>query len=89
MNFKRDPIILFLKTTDERLYSSFNGIFNKSVLTSNSGGKITKKIMFLTPGIIEKKVSPRHQSRYIGSTLNVVYRKLKVFEAPITFAIGS
>jgi hypothetical protein len=43
----------------------------------------------LTPGITEKKVPPRHQSRYIGSTLDVVYRKLKVVEAPITFAIGS
>jgi hypothetical protein len=43
----------------------------------------------LTPGITEKKVSPRHQSRYIGSTLDVVYRKLKVVEASITFAIGS
>jgi hypothetical protein len=41
----------------------------------------------LTPGITEKKVPPRHQSRYIGSTLGVVYRKLKVVEAPITFAI--
>ena len=43
----------------------------------------------LTPGITEKKVPPRHQSRYIGSTLDVVYRKLKVVEALITFAIGS
>jgi hypothetical protein len=43
----------------------------------------------LTPGIIEKKVPPRHQSRYIGSTLDVVHRKLKVVEAPITVAIGS
>jgi hypothetical protein len=43
----------------------------------------------LTPGITEKKVPPRHQSRYIGSTLNVVYRKLKAVESPITFAIGS
>jgi hypothetical protein len=36
-----------------------------------------------------KKVSPRHQSRYIGSTLDVVYRKLKVVDASITFAVGS
>jgi hypothetical protein len=43
----------------------------------------------LTPGITEKRVPPRHQSRYIGSTLDVVYRKLNVVEAPITFAIGS
>jgi hypothetical protein len=43
----------------------------------------------LTPGIAEKKVPPRHQNRYIGSTLDVNYRKLKAVEAPITFAIGS
>ena len=43
----------------------------------------------LTPGITEKKVPPRHQSGYIGSTFDVVYRKLTVVEAPITFAIGS
>jgi hypothetical protein len=43
----------------------------------------------LTPGTTEKKVPPRHQSRYIGSTLDVVYRRLKVVEAPITFAIKS
>jgi hypothetical protein len=36
-----------------------------------------------------KNVPPRHQSRYIGSTLDVLYKKLKVVEAPITFAIGS
>jgi hypothetical protein len=47
------------------------------------------EISFLTPGITEKKVPPRHQSRYIGSTLDVVYRKPKVVEAPITFGIGS
>ena len=61
-----------------------------------SGQVFTKKERFfflnfghLTPGITEKKVPPRHESRYIGSTLDVVYRKLKVVEAPITFAIGS
>jgi hypothetical protein len=45
-------------------------------------------ISVLTPGIAEKKVPPSHQSRYIGSTLNFVYRKLKVVEAPITFSIA-
>jgi hypothetical protein len=52
---------------------------------------ILKIILFnsLTPGITEKKVPPRHQSRYIGSTLDVVYRKLKVVKVPITFAIES
>ena len=48
-----------------------------------------KKYYSLTPGITEKKVPPRHQSRCIGYTLAVAYRKFKVVEAPITFAIGS
>jgi hypothetical protein len=43
----------------------------------------------LTPRITEKKVPPRHQSPYIGPTLDVNYKKLKAVEAPITFAIGS
>jgi hypothetical protein len=34
-------------------------------------------------------VLPGDNNGYIGSTLDVVYRKLKVVEAPITFAIGS
>ena len=46
-------------------------------------------ICVLTPGITEKKVPPKHQSRYIGSSLDVVYKKLKVVEAPITSAIES
>jgi hypothetical protein len=37
-----------------------------------------------------KKVPPRHQSRYIGTTSDVVYRKLKgVVEASIIFAKGN
>jgi hypothetical protein len=53
---------------------------------------IENKSMFifsLTPGITEKKVSPRHQSRYIGSTLDVVNKKLKIVEALVTFSIGT
>jgi hypothetical protein len=52
-------------------------------------GSLRFLVTLLTPGITEKKVPPRHQSRYIGSTWDIVYRKLKVVEAPITFAIGS
>jgi hypothetical protein len=33
----------------------------------------------LNPCEYLKKVAPRHQSRYIGSTLDVVYRKPKAF----------
>ena len=41
------------------------------------------------PGITEKTFPPGHQSPDIGPTLDVVYRKLKVVEAPFTSAIGS
>jgi hypothetical protein len=43
----------------------------------------------LNPWNHRKKIPPRHQSRYIGSTLDVVHIKLKEVEAPITFAIVS
>jgi hypothetical protein len=41
----------------------------------------------LIPGITEKKVPPRHQSRYIGFTLNAVYRKSRAVGVSIFFCI--
>jgi hypothetical protein len=63
--------------------------FPEIALQNCKSDMTTPLSLSLTPGITEKKVPPRHQSRYIGSTLDVAYRKLKVVEAPITFALGS
>jgi hypothetical protein len=44
----------------------------------------------LTLVSILRKVPPRHQSQYIGSTLDIVNSKLvQVVETPITFALGN
>jgi hypothetical protein len=74
-----------LAKAEKRYYLDINCII------TNFQSTFLKNTTPFTPGITEKKVPPRHQSRYryIGSTLNVVYRKLKEVEAPITFAIGS
>jgi hypothetical protein len=56
-------------------------------LSDNLSKLIAFREIIINPWNHRKNYPPRHHSQYIGSTLDVVYRK--VVEASITFAIGS